>query len=247
MNNSPQLISLIDLAIAFIPVGVALFFLYLWSLNAKQASYAISRMLIQLLLIGYALSYIFFSDNAWLITAILCAMVGISCWIALRTLASYRLLLFKHGFIAIFCGGGFTLFFITQGALSINPWYQAQVIIPLGGMIFATAMNSISLCAERLYAEMSNKIPYQQARKNALNAATIPVINTLFAVGLVSIPGMMTGQILSGVSPLIAARYQIIVMCMIFASAIISAVIFLILSEKTLTLMASNNSKPAND
>ena len=58
---------------------------------------------------------------------------------------------------------------------------------------------------------------------------------------------MMTGQILSGVSPLIAARYQIIVMCMIFASAIISAVIFLILSEETLTLMASNNSKPAND
>jgi putative ABC transport system permease protein len=94
---------------------------------------------------------------------------------------------------------------------------------------------------------MSNEIPYQQARKNALNAATIPVINTLFAVGLVSIPGMMTGQILSGVSPLIAARYQIIVMCMIFASAIISAVIFLILSEKTITLMASNNSKPAND
>lgn len=242
MNNTPQLISLTDLAIAFIPVLVALFFLYLWSLNVKQASYAISRMLIQLLLIGYALSYIFFSDNAWLITAILFTMVGISCWIALRTLPTYRLLLFKHGFIAIFCGGGFTLFFITQGALSISPWYQAQVIIPLGGMIFATAMNSISLCAERLYSEMSNKVPYQQARKNALNAATIPVINTLFAVGLVSIPGMMTGQILSGVSPLIAARYQIIVMCMIFASAIISAVIFLILSEKTMTLMATKDS-----
>ena len=84
-------------------------------------------------------------------------------------------------------------------------------------MIFATAMNSISLCAERLFSEMNNGVPYHQARKNALNAATIPVINTLFAVGLVSIPGMMTGQILSGVSPLIAARYQIIVICMIFA------------------------------
>ena len=55
----------------------------------------------------------------------------------------------------------------------------------------------------------------------------IPVINSLFAVGLVSIPGMMTGQILSGVSPLIAARYQIMVMCMIFASAGISTAIFL--------------------
>lgn len=241
MNNTPQLISLVDLAIAFIPVVIALFFLYLWSLNVKQASYAIARMLIQLLLIGYALSYIFFSDNVWLISTILIAMVGISCWIALRTLPAYRLLLFKQGFIAIICGGGFTLVFITQGALAITPWYQAQIIIPLAGMIFATAMNSISLCAERLFSEMNNGVPYQQARKNALNAATIPVINTLFAVGLVSIPGMMTGQILSGVSPLIAARYQIIVMCMIFASAIISSVIFLVLSEKTVKLITNPN------
>ena len=55
----------------------------------------------------------------------------------------------------------------------------------------------------------------------------IPVINSLFAVGLVSLPGMMTGQILSGVSPLVASRYQIMVMCMIFASAGISTALFL--------------------
>ena len=231
MNETLQIISLADLSIAFIPVLIAMIFLYLWSLNVKQASYALSRMLVQLLLIGYVLSYIFYSDNAGLIATILLAMVSISCWIALRTLNEYRLVLFKHGFIAILCGGGFTLFVISQGALSITPWYQPQVIIPLAGMIFATAMNSISLSAERIFSEIDNKTPYALARKHALNAATIPVINSLFAVGLVSIPGMMTGQILSGVSPLIAARYQIIVMCMIFASSILSAVIFLLLSE----------------
>jgi putative ABC transport system permease protein len=231
MNETLQIISLADLSIAFIPVLIAMVFLYLWSLNVKQASYALSRMLVQLLLIGYVLSYIFYSDNAGLIAVILLAMVSISCWIALRTLNEYRLVLFKHGFIAILFGGGFTLFVISQGALSITPWYQPQVIIPLAGMIFATAMNSISLSAERIFSEIDNKTPYALARKHALNAATIPVINSLFAVGLVSIPGMMTGQILSGVSPLIAARYQIIVMCMIFASSILSAVIFLLLSE----------------
>ena len=231
MNETLQVISLADLSIAFIPVLIAMVFLYLWSLNVKQASYALSRMLVQLLLIGYVLSYIFYSDNAGLIATILLAMVSISCWIALRTLNEYRVVLFKQGFIAILCGGGFTLFFISQGALSITPWYQPQVIIPLAGMIFATAMNSISLSAERIFSEIDNKTPYALARKHALNAATIPVINSLFAVGLVSIPGMMTGQILSGVSPLIAARYQIIVMCMIFASSILSTVIFLLLSE----------------
>jgi len=234
MNNTLQVIGLTDLSIAFIPVIFALIFLYLWSLDIKQAGYALSRMLVQLLFIGYVLSYIFYSDNAWLIAAILLAMVSISCWIALRTLPKYRSVLFKQGFIAILCGGGFTLFVISQGALALSPWYQPQVIIPLAGMIFATAMNSISLCAERIIFELDNKTPYQVARKHALNAATIPVINGLFAVGLVSLPGMMTGQILSGVSPLIAARYQIIVMCMIFASAILSAVIFLLLSEQAM-------------
>ena len=66
----------------------------------------------------------------------------------------------------------------------------------------------------------------------ALRTALIPIINSLLAVGLVSLPGMMTGQILSGVSPLIAVRYQIMVMCMIFGSAGITSAIFLHLIKK---------------
>ncbi|NQY35872.1 MAG: ABC transporter permease [Alteromonadaceae bacterium] len=229
MNNSIQIISLADLSIAFIPVFIGLVFLYKWSLNTKQASYALSRMLVQLLLIGYVLSYIFYSDNAWLIAAILVMMVLVSSWIALGTIKDNRMLLLKYAVIAIALGGGFTLLLMTQGVLSLEPWYQPKVLIPLAGMIFANSMNSVSLCAERLTSELENKQEYDQARKLALNAASIPVINSLFAVGLVSLPGMMTGQILSGISPLIAARYQIMVMCMIFASAIISAVIFLVL------------------
>ena len=83
--------------------------------------------------------------------------------------------------------------------------------------------------AARAYAEAARGVSFRETRRIALQAALIPMINSLFAVGLVSLPGMMTGQILSGVSPLIAARYQIMVMCMIFASAILSAVFFLIL------------------
>ena len=102
-------------------------------------------------------------------------------------------------------------------------------MIPLAGMIFANSMNSISLAGERLEAEINRNIAYDQARIIALQASLIPITNSLFAVGLVSLPGMMTGQILSGVSPFIAARYQIMVMCMMFGSAGISTAIFLIL------------------
>ena len=102
-------------------------------------------------------------------------------------------------------------------------------------MIFANAMNSVSLAAERLEAETERNVPYDQARNIALRASLTPITNSLFAVGLVSLPGMMTGQILSGVSPLIAVRYQIMVMCMIFGSAGISAACFL------LKMLVSNN------
>ena len=104
-------------------------------------------------------------------------------------------------------------------------------------MIFANSMNAVSLAAERLFAEMERGVSFKEARKKALQAALIPITNSLFAVGLVSIPGMMTGQILSGVSPFIAARYQIMVMCMIFGSAGLSTALFLWLAksgEKTI-------------
>jgi putative ABC transport system permease protein len=71
-------------------------------------------------------------------------------------------------------------------------------------------------------------VEYTKARGIAMRAALIPITNSLFAVGLVSLPGMMTGQILSGISPIIAIRYQIMVMCMIFSAVGLSSAIFLI-------------------
>ena len=72
-------------------------------------------------------------------------------------------------------------------------------MIPLAGMIFAATMNSVSLAADRLHAELGRGIDYIHARNLACQAALIPIINSLLAVGLVSLPGMMAGQILSGV------------------------------------------------
>jgi len=127
----------------------------------------------------------------------------------------------------VLIGGGSTLALITQGVLGLSPWYQPSYMIPLAGMIFAASMTNISLALERLYAELVNGVHFEQARDIAFRTSMIPVINSFFAVGLISLPGMMTGQILSGVSPLIAVRYQIMVMCMIFASAGISTALFL--------------------
>ena len=229
MNASLETIPLINLSLAFIPAIATILILFNWSLKSTNAIYAVSRMLVQLMLIGYFLTYLFESDSAGIVLIILMVMVFASSWIALGTVIDKRRVLLKHAVVSLLVGGGLTLLLITQGVLALDPWYSPQSMIPIAGMIFANAMNSISLAAERLNAEIERNVSYDVARKIALQSSLIPVINSLFAVGLVSLPGMMTGQILSGVSPLIAARYQIMVMCMIFGSSGIATAYFLVL------------------
>jgi len=120
-----------------------------------------------------------------------------------------------------------TLLTVTFGVLNLDPWYEPRYIIPLGGMIFANSMNTVSISAERFESEVSNGQLVDTAKRIAFQTGMIPVINSMFAVGLVALPGMMTGQILSGISPLIAARYQIVVMAMLFAASGLSAAIYL--------------------
>jgi len=229
MNDTIQTIPLANLALAFLPVALVAIIIWKWSLNLPNTIYAVLRMLAQLLLIGYLLIFIFESDSAPLIMAILLVMILASSWISLRTVRADRLRLFGKAVFSIAVGGTTTLFLVTQGVIRLEPWFLPRYMIPLAGMIFANALNSVSLAAERFFAERGRDLAYEEARRIAFRASLIPITNSLFAVGLVSLPGMMTGQILSGISPLIAARYQIMVMCMVFGSAGISSACFLVL------------------
>jgi putative ABC transport system permease protein len=215
------------LALMAVPVGVVLWIFWRWSLGAGNALYALGRMLLQLSLIGYLLLYIFQAKSGWIILGVLGVMLFFSSWIALRTVEDRRRSWFLIALASIALGGGVTLGFVTFGVLGLEPWYEPRYMIPLAGMLFANAMNSVSLAAERYLNERREGRSSPNARRQAMNAAMIPILNALFAVGLVSLPGMMTGQILSGVSPLVAARYQIMVMLMIFSASGLSAALFL--------------------
>lgn len=232
------------LLITFIPTFFVIGLMRYWGLAYGKACYSIVRMLLQLLLIGYALIMIFESESSLLTLGVLMVMMLASSWISLNTLSEKgssimlstreRFRLFGKAIMAVFVGGALMLALVTQLVLQLDPWYMPRYMIPLAGMIFATSMTSISLAGERLQSELVNGKSYDDAQKTAFNTAMIPNINSMFAVGLVSLPGMMTGQILSGVSPFIAARYQIMVMCMLFASAGISSVMFMVSSRKIL-------------
>lgn len=220
-------IPLVNLTIAFIPVAVALVIYWHWGCNSRQAGLAVSRMLAQLLLIGYVLNYIFAAKSGAVVLAVLTIMLLASSWIAAGSGRQRRPEDVGRALIAIAVPGIVILLLITQGVLRIKPWYHPGTVIPLAGMIFAAGMNTVSLAAERIDAEIAHGAGFENARAVAFAAALIPNINAMLAVGLVSLPGMMTGQILSGVSPLVAVRYQIMVMCMIFSTAAIAAACYL--------------------
>ena len=232
MNASVQAISFPSIIWVFLPVAVVIAVLIRWTSAGRTALYAIARMLIQLMLIGYVLVYIFEADEAWIIATVLAVMLVAASVIAIRPLQKKGPGVLRNAFIAIFIGGVATLALVTQIVIDIEPWFLPRYMVPLAGMVFSGSMNAVSLAAERLESELARSVEFTEARATALNAALIPMINSLFAVGLVSLPGMMTGQILSGVSPVVAAKYQIVVMCMFFSAAGMSSAIYLALARQ---------------
>lgn len=229
--NEVAIIPIANLLLGFLPVMLLIAVMKLWGLNALQPIYANFRMLIQLLLIGYVLTYIFETDQPVVILLVILFMILMSSWIALRPLQERGIKAFMVVIASLGLSGLAVLFLISQFIVELPRWFEPNFIIPIAGMIFANSMNTVSLAGERFFTEQERGKNYREARRIALETAMIPQINALLAVGLVSLPGMMTGQILSGIEPLTAARYQIMVMCMIFSTAGLSAVTYMSLKK----------------
>lgn len=224
-------LALSDLVISLVPVLFVAILYFRWLDDKTQIVYATLRMGLQLLLVGYVLQSIFSNDVTAITLGVIILMILISSWIALRPLIGFSRKAILSAVCAIGAGGSLNLLLVVFGVIRPEPWHQPALIIPLAGMIYANCMNSVSIAAERFNAQRKTN-QFISSRNSAFNAAMLPQINSMLAVGLVSLPGMMTGQILSGVSPLIAVRYQIVVMCMILGSAGMSAAIYLFLQQE---------------
>ena len=145
-------------------------------------------MLVQLLLIGYVLTYIFETDEPALVVLVVVFMIAMSSWIALRPLTDRGIKPYSIVTIAIGVSGLGVLILVTQIILELPRWFEPRFVIPLAGMIFANSMNTISLAGERFHAERGRGEDYLSARRLAMEAAMIPQVNALLAVGLVSLP-----------------------------------------------------------
>ena len=240
MNAAVQAITWQGLVFAAIPTVVVIAILWRWSVGAGSAAYATSRMLAQLLLIGYVLVYIFEAGEPSIVLGVLAVMIIAASWISIRPLADRSRRVFVHALLAITLSGVPVLALVSQVVIGVDPWFSPRYLVPLAGMIFSGAMNTVSLAGERAWAEANRGVSFPETRRIAMRAALIPIINSLLAVGLVALPGMMTGQILSGVSPLIAAKYQIVVMLMLFGVTGLAAAIFILLERPGLETLAGS-------
>jgi len=208
----------------------------------KQYWWANVRMVVQLLFMGVWLSWVFFAEN-W----IWVALVGLIMLLAAGyEIAKRQHYTFKGGY-SIIIG----LFSISMTALLLlvgvlifiiepEPWYQAQYAIPLLGMLLGNSMTAIGLGLDNLTrnaVQLKPQIEAQLAlgktakqsmlfiRQQSLHTAMMPVINMLVAAGIISLPGMMTGQILAGTDPTEAVKYQILVMFLVASSTAMGTLI----------------------
>ena len=213
-----QTLTWFDLTWCLIPLAIGLLAFWHMQASPKDLLIASARMLLQLIGVGFVLVVLFDTDHAGITLLVLLIMALIASWIALRPIRSVKGTL-GITLLSLGVSSGLHLLLTIVLVLQLDNWHQVQVVIPLAGMYLANTMNSISLALERFYSALGQNHAPKSAARVAFKAAMIPQINTLLAVGLVALPGMMTGQILAGVSPLIAVRYQIMIMTMLLGAS----------------------------
>ena len=191
------------------------------------------RTVVQLLLLGYILRYVFELQSLWLLVGVITVMIVVAAHAAVqRTEARFPGML-SASLIALIASSLLTTWMVTRLIIGVEPWWQPQYMIPLLGMILGNSLTGISLCLDQLLGALKDRrdevemelamgaTRWEAVRRplrEAVRRGMIPTINAMSVVGIVSLPGMMTGQILAGADPLLAVKYQIVVMFMIAAA-----------------------------
>lgn len=204
----------------------------------KSLAIGTVRTFAQLFLMGYALKYIFALQMGLPVVAVFAAMVAAAAHIVHGRVPERDVAFGLPVFGAMVATYMLVATTVTGLILGADPWWEPRYFLPIGGMVAGNSMNALSISLERLFsslrarrAEVEMKLSlganYREASndimREAIRAGMIPSINSLMGVGLVSIPGMMTGQIIAGADPALACRYQIVVMLMIAAATALSS------------------------
>ncbi len=238
--------------ISYILILIALYYSYREKLGIeKQIVINSIRAFIQLLILGYLLVYIFKIKNPVYLSLILILMICFAAYTG-QNRVKIKEKGFITAFICIFSASSLVIgSLILVGVISFKP----NEIIPVGGMVIGNSLNIYALTVDRLKGEIKNNIDLienfislgatlKQAlhslKKTAVKSALIPTLNLLQTVGIIHIPGITTGMLLAGASPLKAISYQLVILCMIVAVALFTSVITVNYAYKKIFVSATS-------
>lgn len=196
----------------------------------RRLAVASVRTVVQLLLIGLVLDWVFAVRLPWIVLALGAVMAAIAGVAAVRRTERRYPGIWVDALVSMWASSWLIAGVAVLGIVRPEAWWEPQYAIPLLGMILGNTLNGISLGLDRLGEELVGRrieveallamgaTRWEAARdrvRRAVRTGMIPIINAMTVVGIVSIPGMMTGQLLAGVEPTRAVEYQIVIMFLI--------------------------------
>lgn len=228
-------ISLLELALAavFVVAAGALSLVNRLKLE-KDLLIGSLRCVFQLAAMGYVIRAVFDIEAAWIVLGIFTVMVVFAARLVRERVGERQVPFVVPTFMTMLAVYTLVAATVTGIIVGAKPWWTPQYFIPIAGMVTGNSMTALSLALDRLFSDLRTRRGEVEMRlclganvdeasrdimRDALRAGMIPSINSLTGVGIVFLPGMMTGQILAGADPLLAIRYQIVVMFMIVASS----------------------------
>ncbi|MBT2685405.1 iron export ABC transporter permease subunit FetB [Bacillus sp. ISL-37] len=237
-------LSFLQLAAAYIFILILIVIVRVRGIpREKEILLATVRMSLQLVLVGYLLVYLFDNPNPLYTLAIIAIMQIFAIYnVYKRTKHPLGIGMKKHIAYAMAFGILTSLFFFILVVLDVTPWYEPRYFIPIAGMIIGNSMTGVSLGVNNLISGFTSRraeiegalmlgaTPKVAARKvvnEAFDSAMLPTINSMVGMGIIFLPGMMTGQILSGTSPIVAVEYQIAIMLGIVGSVSLTVILYL--------------------
>jgi putative ABC transport system permease protein len=229
----------IGVALGLMGLAIAL---SVWQRLQLEGNLAIAtgRSIIQLLVVGYLLEAVFAFENPFFVLLAVAVMVTIATVVARNQISQKipRLLPIVGG--SIFFSTVVTLGYVNLLILRPDPWYEPQNLIPLAGILVGNVMNAATIAGDRFVSAIESSqleiethlslgATRQQAtmqyRRDAIRAGLLPTLNTMLIVGVVTLPGVFTGQVLGGASPLVAAGYQVLILFMLAFGSLVTAIL----------------------
>lgn len=206
----------------------------------RRLAVAALRTVVQLMLVGYVLQWVFRIERIEPLLVVLMAMVLAAGRAAVSR--SSRAFPGAHpgAFVTLALTGTVTTFTVTGLVVGVEPWWRPQYVLPLLGMVLGNGLTGISLCLDTMLEELDERRDRVETElalgasrweavrgplTEAVRRGMIPILNAMSVVGIVSLPGMMTGQILAGADPLAAVKYQIVVMFMLAAATSLGCIV----------------------